>query len=168
VNKFSVQFSEPPALKSYTYGYIQIVAHVEFSFVLLFLNERKNMGFVTYEGVKQLIPAIIRKKLDSVNVFEQYESAAAIIIRDETGVAVPASADDAPDWVTQPAAWIIAYLALSAIEGAMPEQLIQSVQNQYKEALRLLKQHLEAAPRTAAAAAIGTIDGLYLNEYEDL
>lgn len=116
------------------------------------------MPLATYDDVKDLLPAALRKPLERAAVFARYELSAAIMVRDATGIVIPEDEADAPDWVRQPMAWIIAYVASELFQSKSPE-LVQSLRDNYNAALSLLKSHKMAVSPGRSAASSGSIEG---------
>jgi hypothetical protein len=107
------------------------------------------MPYVTYNDIEELIPAGLKGILSDAGTFAIYEAQAATIISGILGNDVPADADDAEDFTTTPAAWIITKLCAFAKLSNAGDQLWDSINANYKLALDMLK----ARPTTVVTSA---------------
>lgn len=101
------------------------------------------MGFVSIEEVEPLMHPTIVKALRQDGKFTAAEQEAAIIVRDITGLAIPATPAERPetaDWVRQPMAWIIQYINVHVITDKTGD-IERRFEAQYKEAKKLLENH---------------------------
>lgn len=110
------------------------------------------MSFVTIAQIKPFIHSGIYKALNLAAVvtdgqgtgeitnFDLIESEAAKIIRDITGRDIPTDTGSAPDWITVPAAYIIAKLAENLLQDVSPD-FQDRIDANYDRALQLLKEH---------------------------
>lgn len=130
------------------------------------LTDGGKMPFVTLILIK---PFIGQNRYDAINAsgnWAKYESAAAKIIRDETGYSIPVSEDDRPDWVDNVAAWIIDYLALPIIPGDS-EGEVERITNNYKLALKLMAKYRKTPSEDGVTATNENVNcGAYEQEDE--
>ena len=117
------------------------------------------MPLVTLNEVKPIIAPSVASALGVSGVFEATEAEAAKLVRDETGLVIPGDADDAPDWVVTPMAWLLQKLMLSRITNASPE-FILSINKDYDRAIELLAKHRVAVPVNPGERA-GEIEGMH-------
>lgn len=110
------------------------------------------MRFVEYTTIERHIPMSFRQKVSASGVFAALEEAAAIIIRDTTGIAFPSSTSNTPDWIILPAAHIIAYLAVNEF-ASVDEVTLKYIDTNYTRALKTL------ADKSAEIDATPTTDG---------
>ena len=116
------------------------------------------MPFVEYADIEKLIPDSIQSLLQVTATFTFFENNAAKIVRDETGVAIPAAVADRPDWVIIPMAHLITKLFAARMSGAS-EQMMALIESNFKWALNELKTHVVkgiAADLEYSAAGKGT------------
>lgn len=89
------------------------------------------MKFVSLDDVKLLLPVTFRETLElDAPLFEAIENAAAIMIRDESGLEFT-NGTDTPDWVRTVAAWFIAYLTVEQFT-TIDEVLSKRIENNLK------------------------------------
>ena len=117
------------------------------------------MPFATLDKVKPLIPESVATVLSRNDLFTTLEAEAAKLVRDLTGEEIPESANDAPDWVLTPMAWIITKLTLPKLSNYPPE-FAQGIASDYKAALSILSEHHKAeVDKSTGSAQVGAIDG---------
>lgn len=123
------------------------------------------MGFVSIEEVEPLMHPTIVKALRQDGKFTAAEQEAAIIVRDITGLAIPATPNERPataDWVRQPMAWILQYICVHVITDKTGD-MERRFEAQYKEAKKLLENHpLQQVENGEKKYAMrGEIGGMY-------
>lgn len=116
------------------------------------------MPLVTFDEVKPFIQSGLHATLQNNMYFQTYEDAAAIIIRDRTGIEIPDDAEDAPDWVITPAAWIIQKLA-SARMPSKSDEFTKALETNYGIAMKILDdKHIQGSPAELVYAKQITLD----------
>lgn len=116
------------------------------------------MPLVTYDEVQPFLPLGLHADLSSLNVFEPYEAEAAKLVASETGITIPADADDAPDWCVLPMAFLIENLA-SKIMTSKSEEFQAELDKDWDRAMELIRDQI---PKDAeiVIAAQDTITGV--------
>lgn len=119
------------------------------------------MPLVTQAEIEPLIPTF-KLQLRQAGNFEIFESSAAIIVVQHTGITIPDDASDRPaalDWAVQPMAWIIAYIASGSLQNVTDYQA-RKLEKDYDKAIALLAKR-PLTDTTGHSALTGTIEGLY-------
>lgn len=118
------------------------------------------MPFVTLADIKtKLLPSVIKVLEASDDDFIRLERDAAEIIAELSGLAIPASVNDAPEWVVTPAAWIINYLVLSTVSG-ISEDARKLAETNFLEARNICKNHRDN-PTLQIRTRVFDIEGGY-------
>jgi len=107
------------------------------------------MPFTTLDKIRPMVHPIVAialvKTLSGDTVFNHLESEAAILIRDMTGIAIPADTDDTPDWLHLPAAYIIQQLAAPHI-SELTDATRAAIEKAYLNAISILDRHPQPDP----------------------
>lgn len=118
------------------------------------------MPFVTLAEIRsKLLPNVTAKLEESNDDFIRIERDAAEMISELSGLAIPTSVNDAPEWVVTPAAWIINYLVLSSTSG-ISEEGRKLAETNFLEARNICKNH-RAKPILQNSTRVFDIEGGY-------
>ncbi len=111
----------------------------------------------TYNDIKELLSKSAAKVLADETNFGKFAANTETMIIDKCGTFTTA-----PDWMQQPYAWILEYLASVKLEATSPEYNSRITKN-YDNAMKTLAQHAGGSTSTTPAK-VGTMGGLYENE----
>lgn len=100
------------------------------------------MAFLKFDNWKKLNPALATALALSDEKFKEIEALAAVQITDVSGLVNPADADDAPTWVTVPAANIIDFYLIRGLSEATIEER-EFYRALHDKALKTLANHKE-------------------------
>ncbi len=117
---------------------------------------------VAHEEVRPLIPVAVHGILDQAGVFDALEREAAKIVRDKTGIDLPAEPTSrlaTMDWVLLPMSWLIAYLASNQVSNLSDESR-QHFIGLYDEAVEALAAR-HASGSDGTTNRFGTIQDLW-------
>lgn len=119
------------------------------------------MPFLTRNEFLEIIPSSLAEGvIADTNAFEWAQAAAASLIVQTSGIAEPADEEaTAPAWVKRVAATVIFWDRLPTLQP-VDEQTRAWAQEQYRQALAMLKENRASAATGAAVSAVGDIQGL--------
>lgn len=100
------------------------------------------MKFVSLQQIEKFLPSNLSKTFnDNPSIFETLEAAAAEIIVSASGLTVPTSVNDTPEFVFLPAAWIIVKIAKNQFGSNYSADKLTAIENDYKSAISNLNAH---------------------------